>query len=141
MAKKVKKSCRRGMLCRRAVNNIPIGPWRMISSADAKWVYVHTIEGCKNSFDILLRKNVWVPTVKSLCISHEKIENIRRKGEIVISHDATDKWVDVYYNRPDVIRFYSCTRSTAVHCTLDGVRYDCNYGKRRITIIIDRVIL
>lgn len=140
MAKKVKKSCRCGMLCRRQINDIPIGPWMIVVSADAKWVYVRQIDG-RESIGMLLRKNVWMPKVKSLCVSHEKIEDIRRKGEIVVSHDATDKWLDVYYDRPDVIRFYSCTRSAVVHCTIDGVRHDCNYGKQRITVFIDRVIL
>lgn len=130
-----------GTLIRRLTNDVPTGPWMIITKSTRLHVYAQTVNSISDNYVLLMRKNVWIPKVKHLAISAEKIEEIE-VGEICITHPVTKKWMDVYKDQPDLIMFYTADGWPGpIYCTIDGVKYTISNREPIIRIIIDRVIL
>lgn len=94
-----------GDIIRRSINGKPIGPYMMIQVIEDDKVYADVI-GLDEPNIILLKKDVYVPTISSLPVSERVLLCLRDGKTIMIQHKADKLWLSVLGKGPELIRFY-----------------------------------
>ena len=94
-----------GDIIRRSINGKPVGPYMMIQVIEDDRVYADVI-GLDEPNVVLLKKDVYVPTISSLPVSERVLLCLRDGKTIMIQHKANKQWLSVFDKGPELIRFY-----------------------------------
>ena len=130
-----------GQLIRKKTHDgAPIGPYMRIERDDRDRVLASVI-GRKEPLTSILKKNVYIPKIRSLYISEEKLWNVKKEKDTVVSHPATTKWIKLYEQpNPDLIRFICKPKMYEVYCVPAGIYKSEHFREVNIRIVIDHII-
>ena len=131
-----------GQLIRRKTHDgAPIGPYMKITCVDKGTIVYAKVIDTNESPVLIQKKNVYIPKVKSLYISEEKLNNIKSERDTVVSHPATVSWIKLYEQpNPDLIRFICKPKMYEVYCVPSGIYKSEYFREVNIRIVIDHII-
>lgn len=136
-----KREYPKGTIIRRkaAGSNLPYGPYLEVTKSTKHHVYAKNLFG--EDQIIVDRDNVYVPTIKQLCVSESKIIDLFSGGSCV-SHPRTKAWERVLDNEPELVMFYTTKGWYKAWCTVDYVReyYSSSLREYLVFVYISNVI-
>jgi len=117
-----------------------IGPYMRVEHIERDRVYASMI-GRDIPNDMLLKKNVYVPTIFSLSVSDETIERLRKRKTYTVSHPATTRWNSIWKKKPVLVRFYSHGKAFARIFKIDCISKDIILREPVIKITVGQLVI
>lgn len=130
-----------GQIIRRKLHNgKPVGPYMIIQHIERDRVYADVI-GQDTPNEMILKDNVYVPTINSLCISEDMYERLRKGFAICVQHPINKVWEGVYSNPPELIRFYTLPKHYSVVFVVEYVNMVISFREKNIRIVVANQVM
>ena len=118
----------------------PIGPYMQIMHVEHNRVYVDVI-GLDTPNVMLLKRNTHVCTTKSLIVSEEILERLKREFVNNVQHVATTTWMNVLDKEPELIKLYTQPKGYTATFVLENIKYVHFFGEKYVRVYVGKRIL
>lgn len=131
-----------GQIIRRKVNNKPVGPYMVIQVIEDDRIYADVV-GLDNPNVMLLKKDVYEPTISTLMISERVLHCLKAGKTIMVQHRASEKWINAYNKEPELVKFYCQPKTYKATFSVEYVKrfYSPSLREDTIRIVIDKLVI
>lgn len=126
---------------RKSKDGNPIGPYLVVTTVGKITLYADPIGRASSIGHMFLKRNVYVHSEYSLCVSEDMLRRLQTGETICVSHKEDTHWSRVYNNPPEIVRFYTKTKGYEATFVIENVRKVVSLNESIIRITVNNQIL